>query len=344
LFVGFIGERTTMSRELQNPSSASEGLLDKRETEEYAPLGHNTKELQAARHQAFLRAIYAEFTGTFIFFSMILGPIAKCYLAGVDPTLAAIICTLAAGLSLVSVIMCFSSLSGAQLNPAITIALWACRKISNRKCAAFVLAQLSASIVVMLCIYGAFPDVHHELLKALSVQAPEAASLGNIFFSEFLATFILTYVAFSMAFEEAESLKSATMSLTAMEETDGLLMYSSTPQSKVGFAPFAIGFILIGLAFYGGGSGICMNPARLFGPALFSGVWDKWYMYFLGEIVGAIAAGLLVDFGPQSGQRENSMTERISTIPANVRDSMKRMSSTVQKGVTSIRNATVGEI
>jgi hypothetical protein len=80
-----------MSRELQNPSSASEGLLDKRETEEYAPLGHNTKELQAARHQAFLRAIYAEFTGTFIFFSMILGPIAKCYLAGVDPTLAAII-------------------------------------------------------------------------------------------------------------------------------------------------------------------------------------------------------------------------------------------------------------
>lgn len=333
-----------MSRELGNPAAANERLLDKREDDdEYTASGHNKKELQAARHKAFLRAIYSEFMGTFIFFTMIMGPIAKCYSAKLDPTLASIICTFAASFTLIATIMCFSSLSGAQLNPAITLALWISKKISNRKCAAFIVAQISAAITVMLCIYGSFPDVHHDLLKALSVQSDPAASLGNIFFTEFLTTFILTYVAFAMAFEEAESLKASTMSLTAMEETDGLLMYSSTPQSKAGFAPFAIGFVLMGLVFYGGGSGVCMNPARLIGPALFSGVWDKWYMYFLGEVIGAVAAALLVDFGPQSGQREHSMAERVSMLPNDVRNSLKRMSATMKSGVNTIRNATIGE-
>lgn len=327
-----------MNNELRG--SVNDGLLSKREDDdEFTPSGHNKAELKAARYKAFFRAIYSEFMGTFIFFTMIFGPIAKCVKAGIDPVSTGIICTFAAGLTLIAVIMTFSSLSGAQLNPAITIALWATRKISNRKCIAFIIAQLLASVAVMLCIYGSFPDVNHDLLKAISVQTTSDVSLGNIFFTEFLSTFILTYVAFSMAFEEAESLKSSTMSLAAMEETDGLLMYSSTPQSKVGFAPFAIGFVLVGLVFYGGGSGICMNPARLFGPALFSGVWDKWYMFFLGEILGATAAGFLVDFGPQSAQRELNIKETVSAVPSNVRESLKRMSLSMQNGVNSGVNA-----
>lgn len=323
-------------------SGASERLLrpvKDEDDEEFTASGHSKKELRAARHKAFARAIYSEFMGTFIFLTSIFGAIANTYNAQWDPTLSVITVTLSAGLTLIATIMTFSSLSGSQLNPAITVALWITGKLSNRKCFAFIVAQILASIAVVACIHGSFPDVHPGMLRAMSVEPPANASLGNIFFSEFLTTFILTYVAFAMAFEEAESNKAATMSLATLEETDGLLMYSSTPQSKAGFAPFAIGFILVGLAFYGGGSGVCMNPARLIGPAVFSGVWDKWYMYFLGEFLGAAAAAFLIDRGPQSAQRENNKNENVSLLPSDIRESLSRLSVKVQKGATDTANA-----
>lgn len=52
---------------------------------------------------------------------------------------------------------------------------------------------------------------------------------------------MLTYAAFAMAFEEAESAKTANMSVQAVEDSAGLVVFGSNPQSKMGFAPFAIG-------------------------------------------------------------------------------------------------------
>jgi glycerol uptake facilitator-like aquaporin len=291
------------------------------------PTVHTQEELDSARHKNFIRAIYAEFLGTFLFFSSIMGILANSYQQGWNGQTATFAVVSGCGLTLICTIMCFSSLSGAILNPAITTALWATGKISNRKCLAFFIAQLLASMAVVVVIYGAFPDVDHGLLRAISVVPPSNASLGNIFLSEFITTFLLTFVAFAMAFEEAENMKAASMSVAALEENEGLLMYSSTPQSKAGFAPFAIGFVLMGMALYSGGSGSCMNPARLFGPAVFSGVWDKCYMYWLGEFIGAVAAGLLVEYGPQSASRSQpNPADRMSVIPGDFRKSLSRLS------------------
>lgn len=239
------------------------------------------------RHHAFVRAIYAEFMGTLIFLSMIFGSIANCTRLGWDPISTTFAVTAAAGLQLIATIFCFSSLSGSQLNPAITFSLWVCGKISNRKCIAFIAAQFLASIIAVAFLYAAFPGVDQHFLKVVAVNPPSDASWGNIFFTEFFTTFILTFVAFAMAFEEAETTKSSTMALKTVEEDDGLLMYASNPQSKAGFAPFAIGFTLIALIFYGGGSGVCLNPARMLGPAIFANIWDKFYIYWIGEFLGA---------------------------------------------------------
>lgn len=73
------------------------------------------------------------------------------------------------------------------------------------------------------------------------VTPPPGASSWNVFFTEFICTFILTYAAFAMAFEEAESTKTSGMSLQAVEDSAGLVVFGSNPQSKMGFAPFAIG-------------------------------------------------------------------------------------------------------
>jgi glycerol uptake facilitator-like aquaporin len=43
-------------------------------------------------------------------------------------------------------------------------------------------------------------------------------------------------------------------------------------------------------------TGAAMNPAREFGPALASGFWDNWGVYWIGPILGGIVAALLYEY------------------------------------------------
>ena len=52
---------------------------------------------------------------------------------------------------------------------------------------------------------------------------------------------------------------------------------------------------MFSVSLAGGTGGSALNPARMFGPALFSGRWNYFYIYWLGEVSGAITAALLVN-------------------------------------------------
>ncbi len=300
-------------------------------TENPIPEEEDTNDL---RFNAFLRAVYSEFLGTAIFLLPVLGAAANAYQSKWDPTLTLIALAFITGFQALAAIFCFSSLSGSQFNPAITFSLWVTRKISNRKCFAFIIAQLLASILVMGCIAGSFPGVNEDTYKALAVRPPDNATLGNIFFTEFLVSFLLTFVCFAMAFEEAQSARPSTMSLKAVEDADTVIMYSSTPQSKSGFAPFAIGFTLIAIVFYGGGSGVGLNPARMFGPALFANEWKDFHIYILGQVFGAVAAGLLVNYGPQSGKRHAPLIHDFSVVPNEVAKTLSYIGNKIKDTAT----------
>jgi len=76
-----------------------------------------------------------------------------------------------------------------------------------------------------------------------------------------------------------------------MANAYGLTLYSTSPQTKTGFAPFAIGFTVGFLTLIGGAvSGGAFNPARVFAPALFSGEWKNQWVYWLGDLSGAAGA------------------------------------------------------
>eukprot|EP01031_Cornospumella_fuschlensis_P026651 gene26651-32205_t len=236
------------------------------------------------RRKAMLRAVFAEFVGTIIFFVPIFGVLANNHTQGVGEFANRISAASVSALNLVCMIMCFSTLSGAIFNPAIAFALWITRKLSNRKCILFMITQMLASMTCMCIIWACFPTVDIGLWDALTISPPSGASSWNVFFSEFTCTFILTYAAFAMAFEEAESLKHSSMSVQAVQDSDGLVVFGSNPQSKVGFAPFALGFVVFALSNYGGGSGPSMNPVRMFGPALLANKWDSFVYYLLGML------------------------------------------------------------
>ncbi|XP_067859851.1 aquaporin-8a.1 [Heptranchias perlo] len=66
-------------------------------------------------------------------------------------------------------------------------------------------------------------------------------------------------------------------------------------KSTTPLAPFCIGFtVTINILASGGLSGACMNPARAFGPAVVANYWEYHWVYWVGPMIGAVIAGILI--------------------------------------------------
>jgi aquaporin-4 len=68
-------------------------------------------------------------------------------------------------------------------------------------------------------------------------------------------------------------------------------------KAAAGMAGIAIGGMIFLLHLVGVPlTGASMNPARTFGPALISGHWEFHWIYWVGPIVGAVIAGLIMQY------------------------------------------------
>ena len=220
-------------------------------------------EAKKGRRQMMYRAIYGEFIATTILFITIFGVVAHGYQNNWDEDIVSFTAALLSGLQVCALSFTFSDMSGAQMNCAISFSLWLTKRLSNRKFILYLIFQLIASIFATVIIYLTFKNANKELFTSISVKPVADTLISQVFLTEFVCTFILAYVAFTTAFEENEKRKKETMSFKAVANSQGLALYSSTPDSKSGFAPFAIGFTVFSLSLYGGSSGISMNPCRM---------------------------------------------------------------------------------
>jgi glycerol uptake facilitator-like aquaporin len=264
-------------------------------------------EAKQGRQKMMVRATYGEFMCTLLFYTPIFGVLMNMSDSEDSDTVKAVVISFVGGFQAICVSFAFSSISGAHFNSSISFALWLTGKLSSRRLIGYVFAQLLASVVAMAILSSIFQGPLESAYIACTVTPSEEQNLGYVFATEFFLTFMLAYVAFTVAFEEAESDKKHTMSLKTISDSKGLALYASTPLSRSGFAPFSIGFTIFCLSFIGGSSGGAFNPGRLFGPALFSGKWDYLWLYWIGEVLGASCAGLLVSnlhrFGLKGDQR-----------------------------------------
>jgi glycerol uptake facilitator-like aquaporin len=267
-------------------------------------------EAKRSRQVRALRAAYGEFMCTFLFLTPILGAVANMAVTSPDNTLArGIVAAFVSGFQAIGVSFAFSSVSGAHFNPAISFALWLTRKLSNRKASLYIFVQFLASIVSMSVVAAIFPNKGDVVYRACTVLPPDEDRTGKIFATEFFLTFMFTYVAFTVVFEDAEQAKKDSMSFKSISDSKGLTVYASTPQSKTGFAPFAIGFTIFSLNLIGGSSGGAFNPARMFGPAIFSGKFTLMHLYFFAQFFGAACAALLVKFSTRLGFNHHPTVE-----------------------------------
>ena len=209
------------------------------------------------------RKLAAEFIGAFAL--IFIGAAAIIQTGGQNLLAIAI----AHGLAIALLVSSLGHISGGLFNPALTIGLWATRRLDTVSTVAYIIAQLLGAVVAALALLLLFPEA---LRDAVSLGVPllgRGINFGQGVMLEAIATFFLMLAVFGTALD------------------------SRGP--KLG--GFGIGLILtMDILAIGTLTGAAMNPARTFGPALVGGEWSNHLVYWIGPIIGAVVAALVYHY------------------------------------------------
>jgi aquaporin related protein len=278
------------------PAAFTQGEDIKSEPPKAKKLDDGETSSMIARQWILGRALMGEFLATFMFLYVAMAvPWNMRRLGVVDPYTSGAIAVAFNG---VAVIYSFADISGAHFNPAVTFATIVTGKTTWRKGVAYICAQLLGSTFASFWFIVTFPDGVASIGTLAIVPSTDINTFHQVM-TEFTLTFVLVYVIFSVAFDTVDSNK-VEVKQTGNSAGGGaknvtakaLTIYTTSGSSKAGFAPLSIGFTLGLLSLVGGSvSGGAYNPARAFGPALVSGVWTGQWVYWLGDFMGAAAAG-----------------------------------------------------
>jgi aquaporin NIP len=164
------------------------------------------------------------------------------------------------GLVIMAMVYATGHLSGAHINPAVTLVFTLTRHFPAREAVAYVAAQLAGAVAGALLLLAVWTGQPAEL----GATVPSVGT-GSALVYEVVLTAFLMFV----------------------------IMAVATDTRAVGAtAAIAIGGTVALDALFGGPvTGASMNPARSFGPALVAGEWHDFWIYVLGPIAGATLGG-----------------------------------------------------
>jgi MIP family channel proteins len=210
------------------------------------------------------RAYLSEFIGTFALVFIGAGAVLVNAVSGGAVGLVGI--ALAHGLVLMSMIYALASVSGAHFNPSVTIAMALNRRIGAGQALGYVASQLLGAAAAGFLLLFLFPAATPEQLYGF----PLSIGTGFGIALEAVLTFFLVFVIYGVAVNR---------------------------KAPAGFFGLAIGLVLTYDILMGGTqTGAAMNPARAFGPALASGIWEPQIIYWLGPVIGAVLAGIVYEY------------------------------------------------
>ena len=157
--------------------------------------------------------------------------------------------------------------SGAHINPSVTMVFWLFRKLDGRTAVVYLLGQLAGGIIgaLPLLAFGA-----RGRSVAFGATLPGAGySTLAVLLGEIATTF--TMVSLLCVFIGFRHLRPFTPAI---------------------FPPLYAMMVFLEASI----SGTSTNPARSLGPALVSGQWRGWWIYWVGPLLGALLASLVCSF------------------------------------------------
>jgi MIP family channel proteins len=212
------------------------------------------------------RHFAAEFIGTFALVFVGSGAIMTARMSQSPAGLIEI--ALAHGLILAVMVSALMRISG-HFNPAITLGILATRRIDAMMAALYIVAQILGAITAGYALKATFPDAIFAATRGGGQAIALDITGGQAFLLEAIATFFLAFVVFGTAID-----------------LNG---------PKIG--GLGIGFVVAAdILVIGPLTGASMNPARSFGPAVASGVYEAQLLYWFAPITGALVASLLYEF------------------------------------------------
>jgi MIP family channel proteins len=217
------------------------------------------------RGRAIRRAL-AEGLGTF--FLVLVGPGAVMLNAYSGGALGAVGIGLAFAWVVLAMIFSLGHLSGAHINPAVTIAFWSIRRFPAREVLPYIVAQCGGAVLAAFTLRLLLGSV-----GAMGATLPHIG-IGRSFLVEFLFSFVLMFVIMAVATDE---------------------------RVADGFAAVAVGLTVGFCALLGPMTGSSMNPARSLGPAVAGGGWQGHWLYWVAPITGMLAAARSYEFLREAG-------------------------------------------
>jgi aquaporin Z len=166
----------------------------------------------------------------------------------------------APGLMVMAIILFMGAISGAHLNPAVSLAFALRGDFPWKRVPGYIIIQLVGATLACLFLRLVFGNIEH-----LGATLPGA---GYKNWQALLMEIVLTAVLVSV-----------------------ILGTASAAQNVGAIAALGVGgYIALAGLWAAPVSGVSMNPARSFGPALASGDWTSYWVYLVGPVAGALIA------------------------------------------------------
>ena len=207
-----------------------------------------------------LRTIFSEFMGTLLLVFVATGTIVVDQLTNGGPIGHVGVC-LTVGLLVTALIYSIGNVSGAHMNPAVSIGFFVAKRLKLKELPIYIGSQIAGAFAGSGLVWVILPTA-----KSLGVTNPntELVTIQGALIVEIIITFILMFVVLNVSTGHFEK---------------GIM------------AGAAIGGTIAFLCMFGGPlTGASMNPARSLSPAVLTGDLKHLWIYFVGPIIGACLA------------------------------------------------------
>ncbi|XP_049847552.1 aquaporin AQPcic-like [Schistocerca gregaria] len=216
-----------------------------------------------------LRQLVAELIGTFLLVLVGCGSTTTAWFEGYQPTTVQI--ALSFGLIVACLVQMLGHVSGAHVNPAVTMGFVVGGFLGPLKALLYVTAQCVGATAGSSVLQVLTPNETVATLGVTALNRLVTPTQG--YFVEMFTSFVLVMAVYSAVLGAARGAATA--------------------------GPFTIGLSVTACHLFAMQyTGASMNPARSFGPAFVTGSWTNHWVYWVGPCVGGVVAGIFYKFRP----------------------------------------------